>query len=161
MSEGRGKFVWRVLNKLAQTKASHLRNSMKEATSKELWQDNEVLVQVGIITQKEAVVSICMPEQRHYLRACISRFPGGKVHLPATETSPSTAYLKLLEAETRLGRMIQAGQTCVDLGCTPGGWSSVAVKRGAHVIGGETPHCQLSSLLDTSGQDSPSSGAAK
>jgi 23S rRNA (cytidine2498-2'-O)-methyltransferase len=40
----------------------------------------------------------------------------------------------LVEAELRLGRAIQAGETCVDLGASPGSWTYVAVSRGARVI---------------------------
>jgi 23S rRNA (cytidine2498-2'-O)-methyltransferase len=39
----------------------------------------------------------------------------------------------LIEAEQRLGRAIQAGETCVDLGAAPGSWTYLAAKRGARV----------------------------
>jgi 23S rRNA (cytidine2498-2'-O)-methyltransferase len=39
-----------------------------------------------------------------------------------------------LEAEVRLGRRILSGETCVDLGASPGSWSYVALQRGARVI---------------------------
>jgi 23S rRNA (cytidine2498-2'-O)-methyltransferase len=64
----------------------------------------------------------------------LSRFPGGVVHVPRDPRPPSRAYLKLLEAESHFGRRIQVGETCVDLGASPGGWSFVAAERGAHVI---------------------------
>ena len=36
---------------------------------------------------------------------------------------PSRAYLKLWEACTRLGWYPQPGETCLDLGASPGGWT--------------------------------------
>jgi 23S rRNA (cytidine2498-2'-O)-methyltransferase len=46
---------------------------------------------------------------------------------------PSRAYLKLWEALTRLGRWPQPGETCLDLGASPGGWTFVLAKLGARV----------------------------
>jgi len=46
---------------------------------------------------------------------------------------PSRAYLKLLEALTRLGTWPQPGETCLDLGAAPGGWSWVLAELGAEV----------------------------
>lgn len=47
---------------------------------------------------------------------------------------PSRAYLKLWEALTRLGRHPGPGETCLDLGASPGGWSWALAKLGARVI---------------------------
>jgi 23S rRNA (cytidine2498-2'-O)-methyltransferase len=46
---------------------------------------------------------------------------------------PSRAYLKLWEALTRFGRYPGPGQTCLDLGAAPGGWTWVLAKLGADV----------------------------
>lgn len=46
---------------------------------------------------------------------------------------PSRAYLKLWEALTRLGRMPAPGDTCLDLGAAPGGWTWVLGRLGATV----------------------------
>lgn len=46
---------------------------------------------------------------------------------------PSRAYLKLWEALTRLGEHPAPGETCLDLGASPGGWSWVAASLGARV----------------------------
>jgi 23S rRNA (cytidine2498-2'-O)-methyltransferase len=69
-------------------------------------------------------------EQRHL----VSPFPKGEVPAASDKTAPSRAFAKLLEAESRLGRAIQAGETCVDLGAAPGSWTYVALSRGARVI---------------------------
>lgn len=50
------------------------------------------------------------------------------------EGPPSRAYLKLWEALTRLGRHPRPGETCLDLGASPGGWSWALAKLGAQVI---------------------------
>jgi 23S rRNA (cytidine2498-2'-O)-methyltransferase len=47
---------------------------------------------------------------------------------------PSRAYRKLEEALLWMGEGPKAGQVCVDLGAAPGGWSHVALSRGARVI---------------------------
>ncbi len=46
---------------------------------------------------------------------------------------PSRAYLKLWEACTRLGAWPQPGETCLDLGAAPGGWTWAVAKLGAAV----------------------------
>ncbi|MBN8889576.1 MAG: methyltransferase [Rhodospirillales bacterium 70-18] len=46
---------------------------------------------------------------------------------------PSRAYLKLWEACTRLGAWPLPGQTCLDLGAAPGGWTWAIAALGASV----------------------------
>jgi 23S rRNA (cytidine2498-2'-O)-methyltransferase len=46
---------------------------------------------------------------------------------------PSRAYLKLWEALMRLGRWPAPGETCLDLGASPGGWTWVLASLGADV----------------------------
>lgn len=46
---------------------------------------------------------------------------------------PSRAYLKLWEACTRLGWYPRPGETCLDLGASPGGWTWVLAELGASV----------------------------
>lgn len=48
--------------------------------------------------------------------------------------APSRSYLKVEEAYGVLGREPAEGETVVDLGAAPGGWSYSAAKRGARVI---------------------------
>ncbi|NKC32762.1 SAM-dependent methyltransferase [Falsiroseomonas selenitidurans] len=47
---------------------------------------------------------------------------------------PSRAYLKLWEALIRLGRHPGPGETCLDLGAAPGGWTWALAKLGARVV---------------------------
>jgi 23S rRNA (cytidine2498-2'-O)-methyltransferase len=69
-------------------------------------------------------------DQRHL----ISPFPLGELELATDKSAPSRAFAKLVEAELRLGRSIQEGQLCVDLGASPGSWTYTALCRGARVI---------------------------
>jgi 23S rRNA (cytidine2498-2'-O)-methyltransferase len=46
---------------------------------------------------------------------------------------PSRAYLKLWEALTRLGVWPLPGETCLDLGAAPGGWTWALAQLGARV----------------------------
>ncbi len=49
------------------------------------------------------------------------------------EGPPSRAYLKLWEALTRVGRWPGPGETCLDLGAAPGGWTWALARLGARV----------------------------
>ncbi len=63
----------------------------------------------------------------------VSVFPAGEVPLAEDKAAPSRAFTKVVESEQRLGQRIESGQTCVDLGASPGSWSYVAIQRGAYV----------------------------
>jgi 23S rRNA (cytidine2498-2'-O)-methyltransferase len=66
---------------------------------------------------------------------CSSPFPNGEVQFVEDKTNPpNRAYLKLWEAFTVLRKYPQAGETCLDLGASPGGWSWVLAGLGAKVI---------------------------
>lgn len=65
---------------------------------------------------------------------CSSAFAhGAPVFVEDREGPPNRAYLKLWEALTVLGRHPQPGETCLDLGASPGGWTWVLAKLGATV----------------------------
>jgi 23S rRNA (cytidine2498-2'-O)-methyltransferase len=59
---------------------------------------------------------------------------GGQRRMADDYAAPSRSYLKVEEGYLVLGREPQAGETVVDLGAAPGGWSYSAAKRGARVI---------------------------
>jgi 23S rRNA (cytidine2498-2'-O)-methyltransferase len=72
---------------------------------------------------------------------CSSPFPNGDLHLVEDrEGPPSRAYLKLWEALTRLGRAPTAGETCLELGACPGGWTWVLLGGGAEVTAVDRSH---------------------
>ncbi len=63
-----------------------------------------------------------------------SPFPNGEPgFIEDREGPPSRAYLKLWEGLTRWGQRPAAGDTCIDLGAAPGGWSWALAKLGARV----------------------------
>ena len=65
---------------------------------------------------------------------CTSAVPHGDMPFEEDRTSaPSRAYLKLWEALTIAGVMPRPGETCLDLGASPGGWTWVIASLGAHV----------------------------
>ena len=59
---------------------------------------------------------------------------GGQRRMADDDAAPSRSYLKVEEAYIVLGREPAAGESVVDLGAAPGGWSYSAAKRGAKVI---------------------------
>src|SRR5262249_26360785 len=67
--------------------------------------------------------------------ACTSPFPNGAYIFEENKTEPpNRAYLKLWEALTRIQKFPKPGETCLDLGSSPGGWTWVLQKLGARVI---------------------------
>lgn len=64
-------------------------------------------------------------------RTCVF---GGQRRMADDPLAPSRSYLKVEEAYVVLGREPASGETVVDLGAAPGGWSYSAVKRGARVV---------------------------
>ena len=64
----------------------------------------------------------------------ISPFVNGECQFEEDHIGPpSRAYLKLWEALTRFGQWPQPGDTCLDLGASPGGWTFVLAQLGARV----------------------------
>ncbi len=79
--------------------------------------------------------TLLAPDRLLVSAQCSSPFPNGEVEfVEDREGPPNRAYLKLWEALTRLRAYPQAGETCLDLGASPGGWTWVLAKLGANVI---------------------------
>lgn len=92
------------------------------------------LVQCVLTSPESGWLSTTLAPCAHALRSLVSSFPRGDVPLADDKSAPSRAFTKLVESEQRLGKRIERGETCVDLGASPGSWSYVAIQRGAHVI---------------------------
>lgn len=97
------------------------------------WMPDEALVQVFLTSRTMGFISCCDAATRRRLRRVVSRFVAGHVEPAVDKQAPSRAFAKLVEVETRLDRPIAAGETCVDLGSSPGSWAYTALARGATV----------------------------
>ncbi|HEV2263280.1 MAG TPA: SAM-dependent methyltransferase [Stellaceae bacterium] len=64
---------------------------------------------------------------------CSSPFPNGEARFVEDKSAPSRAYLKLWELFALIGERPKAGDVCVDLGASPGGWTWVLAELGARV----------------------------
>jgi len=91
------------------------------------------LVQLLLTAPDRGFLSLAPAPRPWQLRRLLSPFPKGEVPVASDKAAPSRAFAKLVEAELRLGRRIARGETCVDLGASPGSWSYVALQRGAAV----------------------------
>jgi 23S rRNA (cytidine2498-2'-O)-methyltransferase len=91
------------------------------------------LVQAALTDPGAGYLSLAPAPQPHAWRAVVSSFTAGDVPVAEDKAAPSRAFAKLAESEQRLGRRISPGQTCVDLGASPGSWTYVALQRGARV----------------------------
>jgi 23S rRNA (cytidine2498-2'-O)-methyltransferase len=70
-----------------------------------------------------------------YSAECTSLFPDGEPEFIENKTDPpSRAYLKLWEFFTLRQAAPRAGETVIDLGSSPGGWTWVLDQLGANVI---------------------------
>ncbi len=94
----------------------------------------KAVAQLYVTSPDAAYWSMTMPGERSVVGALVNRFPGGVVPMEDDQRPPSRAYQKLLEMEGCLGSRITEGETCVDLGGSPGGWTFIAVDRGASVV---------------------------
>lgn len=121
----RRKIVPVLLDQLGEALAARLE---KEAREARVEKDAERLVQVWVIDDASALLGVTMAQES------ISRVPGGRLRMKRPDDAPSRSGLKLEEAIGWIGIGPEKGDLAIDLGASPGGWSQVAVKRGATVI---------------------------
>ena len=62
-----------------------------------------------------------------------SPFPGGVLRMRFDPQAPSRSYLKIEEVFALMNEHPRPGQTAVDLGAAPGGWTFAFLKRGCNV----------------------------
>lgn len=98
------------------------------------FEEEEAFVQLGLLQNDRAFLSILLPEERRVWSSSLSGWKGGDIFVPPDKSAPSRAGQKLHEAILRFGHPIEAEEVCVDLGSSPGGWTWVAIKQGASVI---------------------------
>ena len=92
------------------------------------WQENGLYAQICLLPPGDLVAVGVMP-----VRDAISLAPGGRLRIHVPEAAPSRAAMKLLEAFAWLDRAPDPGDSCVDLGAAPGGWTWVLLERRARV----------------------------
>ena len=71
----------------------------------------------------------------HMARGIESSWPGGLMPAELPPHAVSRGYLKMSEALLWSGLPVAAGETCVDLGSSPGGAAQALLDRGLRVIG--------------------------
>ncbi|GAA5147908.1 hypothetical protein GCM10023213_43280 [Prosthecobacter algae] len=119
------------LNERLKKRRRALLRSLEESAS--AFSSETSLVQAVLTGPDAGFVSVSAAPQPSQLRSLISPFLGGDVPHAEDKAAPSRAFAKVIESELRLGQQIESGQTCVDLGASPGSWSYVAIQRGAYV----------------------------
>jgi len=93
-----------------------------------------LLVQLLALGRDRFLVSAAAPRALPTGGLDLARWPGGDAPVAIDRAPPSRAYQKLEEAFAWLGTAPRAGETCVDLGAAPGGWTATVVKHGARVV---------------------------
>jgi 23S rRNA (cytidine2498-2'-O)-methyltransferase len=91
------------------------------------------LVQVALLDPQRGYFSVATPKTQSLFKAAISPYPAGYVVIPEDKKPPSRAYQKLQEALKVFRLTPTRGQTAVDLGAAPGGWTYVLKQLGLHV----------------------------
>ncbi len=99
-----------------------------------LFEAQESLVQLLLVSPEMAFLSVLVAPEPARSLGWISPFASGEVPVAVDKAAPSRAFAKLAESELRMGRRIAAGETCVDLGASPGSWTYQPVQRGARVV---------------------------
>jgi 23S rRNA (cytidine2498-2'-O)-methyltransferase len=92
------------------------------------------LLQLVAIDRTRLLISAARPTPLAHGGLSLAPWPAGIAPVTIDRGPPSRAYQKLEEAFLWMGAAPQAGETCVDLGASPGGWTMTALKRGARVI---------------------------
>jgi 23S rRNA (cytidine2498-2'-O)-methyltransferase len=77
--------------------------------------------------------SLIAPDMLLASASCTRPFANGEARFVEDRTAPSRAYLKLWELFTLFGVQPRTGETCLDLGASPGGWTWVLQRLGARV----------------------------
>lgn len=116
-----------ILSLLKQKRRSLLKTISERCCSR------DTLVQVLVAQPNKTFLSITAEETRVPLRSGVSPHRAGFVLVPDDKTPPSRAFKKLREAIEVFHLKPERGETCVDLGACPGGWTHVMVEHGLKV----------------------------
>ena len=130
--KNRCELIRAALVELLREKRRHLLRQLRPQPTPFTPEDS--LVQLLLTSPTTGWLSVSVAPEPFRLRQWVSPFPCGEIPVAVDKAAPSRAFAKLVEAELRFGRRIAPGETCVDLGASPGGWTWVARQRGAQVI---------------------------
>jgi len=100
-----------------------------------------VLDQLGAVPcvqEPEMIVAVYAAAELLYVGAgaaadMLSDWPGGAMRFQREEGQISRAKFKLLEAERRFGLDYSSYRSALDIGASPGGWTSLLLERGLKV----------------------------
>ncbi len=92
-----------------------------------------IIVQVVTLSSERGFMSITASDIRHKLGSSLVPHLAGYFSIPDDSAPPSRAFKKLREALALFGLSFTKGQTCIDLGAAPGGWTHVLLTHGCHV----------------------------
>jgi 23S rRNA (cytidine2498-2'-O)-methyltransferase len=130
--ENRCRLIVQAVRETLKERRRHVLKGLVEST--EPWRLEDGLVQVVLTGPEQGWLSVVPAPGPFHWRQSLWPWRAGEISGAVDKTAPSRAFAKLVEAEARLGRQIAAGETCVDLGAAPGGWTYVAAQRGARVV---------------------------
>lgn len=97
------------------------------------FEEGSALIQLLLVSPSQAYLSYCPPFFCFNHRSLISHVSNGRSEFFPDKLAPSRAFLKLLAAMERFGISIRSNEVVFDLGASPGGWSYVALNKGAKV----------------------------
>src|SRR6202000_1992614 len=96
-----------------------------------------LVVQLLALSPRRVLISASPPRPLPRGGFDLAPWPGGAAPVAIDRAPPSRAYQKLEEPFFWMAREPRRGETCVDLGASPGGWTATLLKRGARVTAGE------------------------
>jgi len=96
--------------------------------------DRWLLVQLLALSPDHLLVSAAAPRALPGGGFDLAPWPGGEAPVSVDRAPPSRAYQKLEEAFLWFGTEPAPGDSCVDLGASPGGWTATLRKRRAQVV---------------------------
>jgi 23S rRNA (cytidine2498-2'-O)-methyltransferase len=121
-----------LLTGLADQLGRDLRAGLGDRSAREVRADRlaatEPLVQVAVVAPDQAFIGASPVGE------VASNWPGGRARMKLPPGAPSRATAKVLEAISWIGIGPGPGETCVDLGAAPGGWTFALLARRARVI---------------------------
>ena len=92
------------------------------------------IVQVMLLDDRSAILSVQDASEVPHYNSLYSPYVGGFNNVEDDKKAPSRAFKKIVEAQEIMGKKISSGETLIDLGACPGGWTYIARNNGASVI---------------------------